>query len=136
MTKTPDDDFSEDQVLTGWALRFDGSKYAEETGWSHEDALAEAQDSRQLPQRPEERICLFFMLQRFLMKWGGEDLSRSGVEWWAFRELFLQTASLKVSDQWRAGEWYANWQTECAAHREEHIAFVRRVHAEIEYESV
>lgn len=129
----------EREILMRWALRFDGHKYREETGldpigfadqyfarWSLEGAA------------PLDCLAAFYLLQRFLYKWGGDYLADDDRHWRLFRELFLHTARMEVPERYRGGDdWngdcYRDWDLNFRGRLEEHLDVVRRVHKAIRY---
>ena len=62
-------ELDEDDILTCCALRFDGSAFAEDTGFDGGAALDRFFESGEWPGSLEERFALFFLLQRDLCKW-------------------------------------------------------------------
>ena len=121
-------EFNEREIPDAWALRFDGYKYVEETGFDHLRAFERLDAEDVYPDRPEEQLALFFLLQRFLGKWGGERSSEQGRDWRHFRELFLMTHSYEVPARYRMDGWYERWARDCRPHAGEHVALVGRIH--------
>lgn len=64
------DELREDDVLIHCALRFDGWKYKEATGFDHFQALDCYWETGEWALQPEEQLCMFFLLQRGLYKYG------------------------------------------------------------------
>jgi hypothetical protein len=126
----------ESEILSGWALRFDGWKFVGETGWSDEDRMeAERRmvESLEFPESQEMQLCLFFFRQRFLFKWGGDRLSPQGYEWRAFRELFLRTYRFDVAKKWRMDEYYGKWRKNFYPKRDEHVRLIETLHRQTQY---
>ena len=130
----------ENAILCAWALRFDGNKYREDTHFD-EGALMKrffANGTLDWAQ-PLECLAAFYLLQRWLFKWGGERLPRNHPDWRIFRELFLRTAKLDVPPAYRGDpatsppEWYEKWDRSYRRHREEHVEFVRAIHEATRY---
>jgi hypothetical protein len=124
----------ERDVLARWALRFDG--WAFRRHWGDDLCLAAISDWVHFlrpPNGPDEQACVLFMLQRWLMKWGGEMLPSHHVEWRAFRLMFLMCASAGVPVVWRHPEWYAAWRSFAKGRESELIAVVARAHANTDY---
>ena len=56
-----------------------------------------------------ERMATFFLLQRYLFKWGGEYLPMHGTAWQTFRQLFLMTCHDEVPQEYRPRGEYDAW---------------------------
>lgn len=62
----------EAEILCAWALRFDGYAYQQETNLDSGNFMERYFKGYSLDwARPRERQAMFFLLQRWLMKWGG-----------------------------------------------------------------
>ena len=90
----PDDQETDEEIndfLGGFALRFDGYRYATSRG--NQDLLLEWTtrfvNTLEMADEPNENHAAFFALQRFLGKWGGEMLTEESREHLAYRLLFL-----------------------------------------------
>ena len=122
----------EDEILTAWALRFDGYRHCEQTGWKDEDRIAVTDALTENLTIPSDRLrqfTLFFFLQRDLCKWDGETLPDTCQEWIAYRTLFLLTAFEDVPLEFQHEsyrEWKATWQPRTA----ECVSIVAHAHAE------
>jgi hypothetical protein len=128
----------EGEILTHWALRFDGYKFCEETQWAEDDRIAVMDrlvQNLEIPADPLKQLTVFFMLQRLLFKWGGETLSMRSLEWRAFRTLFLLTAGQDIDLKWCSPERYSRWDRECRPLADQHIAHIAKSHAATHYES-
>jgi hypothetical protein len=96
------DSLGERDLLTHGALRIDGYKYAEETGFDPKNTLdAYYETCSFAPQDRLHLLCCLFHLQRFLCKCGGEQLESNSREWKAYRELFLLTSNVDVPEAYR-----------------------------------
>ena len=124
----------EDDILTACALRFDGNKYVESTGFDHKAALDRFFVTGQFPQRREEQWTLFFMLQRYLMKWGGEYESKRGRHWWAFREFYLKVHEHPVPSQYRNADYDTTWRRRYHLHSAECTGLIQRIHNTTAYD--
>ena len=83
------DEATIDAVMT-IALRFDGYQYLDAQGSSDFSPLVEPMvESLAFSESDEENRAVFFALQRFLHKWGGERLSFTSREWSCYLLLFL-----------------------------------------------
>jgi ADP-ribose pyrophosphatase YjhB (NUDIX family) len=105
----------EDEVLITSALRMDGYKFVETTRFDHIAAIREAEETGRFPEDPLQRMAMFFMLQRYLYKWGGESLTKQSRIWWIFRQLYLDTCDTYVPSefQYHDGDlYYSRWERE------------------------
>lgn len=128
---------AEDEILVAWALRFDGGKYCEQSGWPDEERVRATDafiETLVPPAEPLRQLTIFFMLQRHLFKWGGETLCRRSREWRAFRTLFLLTAAYEIDHQWRAGERYASWEDTYRGLTDVCVGVIARAHSKCRYE--
>lgn len=130
----PADDQPQREALTAYALRFDGYRYSEDHGFDHRTASETFFADGALPDDTSELMCMLFMLQRFLCKWGGEYEPQHGKYWRLYRTLFLQVADEKVPRKYRQPECYARWVEEYKPNHTQHVAAVRRVHENIVYD--
>lgn len=123
----------ENELLIACALRFDGYRYAEETGLNGPDGdgrgLAALADpvvkTLELYPEPLDNLAAFFTLQRFLYKWGGERLTAFSREHLAFRLLFLDVYRQDIPERFRFEPYYSDWERDFAAGRELHAARIR-----------
>jgi hypothetical protein len=116
-----------EDAVTCCALRFDGYKLADVR--EAPDLLAQLTDqylaTLRLSEDPLENLAVFFALQRFLCKWGGDYLSKTAMEHRAYRLLFLHLYRTEIDPQWRIDEYWREWQGTHAARAEEIAAEVR-----------
>ena len=114
-------------AMNACALRFDGWAFVARRGGDR--ILATLSDhfvaTLQTSVDSNENHATFFALQRFLFKWGGEQLSESSREHAAFGFLFLHLYRLDVEPTLRAPEHWERWQVEHAARAELYAAEVR-----------
>lgn len=122
------------EILTAWALRFDGYAYEAATGFILAEGSTAWADDGRLPDDPLQRLAILFALQRWLGKWGGEYEPLHGGTWRRFRELFLVTTDVEVPFKYRMSKWYAPWEREWRPHAAEHIELVARIHAATAYD--
>lgn len=125
----------ESEILTAGALRFDGYKYAEQSGFDLDQASEEYFRSGKLPESELEQMTMCFLLQRFLMKWGGEYLSERSRTWKLFRYCFLNTCNLNVPLKYRSWShsWYRRWEREYLPKWQECITIVQLIHESTGY---
>ena len=127
MTTKPE--FTEHDILTACALRFDGYKYAEENG-AVLSYYCQRLDEIGIDGLTDlERMAAFFAHQRYLCKWGGEALAKEGPTWKSFRELFLRVVECEVPKPYRfADNYYSRWREGYLPRIQECIAKVRDTH--------
>jgi hypothetical protein len=83
---------------------------------------------------PLDKLALFFLLQRYLGKWGGERLTQRSIEWKAFRQLFLDTADVEVPEAFKPREWDTQkWEYRIKPRLWECVETVAAVHAKTRY---
>ena len=129
----PADAEREQDILTAGALRFDGYRYEEAVGFDHNAAAESFYRRGTLLDDPVERMCMLFMLQRYLCKWGGEYEPHHGRAWRLYRTLFLSVAEEPVPAAYQDAERYRHWQQQYGSDADA-IACVRRVHQAIRYD--
>ncbi len=112
---------NEEKILTACALRFDGYKYQK----ARHPELLDIQHPC-LPRRVHAQMYQFFMLQRFLCKWGGEYLEDNSPDYQIFRELFLIVCRRPVPLRYRFSPYWEEWERNYAPHLEEFEALIRR----------
>ena len=122
------------EILTAWALRFDGYAYEAATGFVLADGSTAWADHGRLPDDPLARLAILFALQRWLGKWGGEYEPLHGRTWRRFRELFLLTHAVRVPREYRFGHWYEDWKRERLPRAAEDVSLAERIHAETKYD--
>jgi ADP-ribose pyrophosphatase YjhB (NUDIX family) len=125
----------ERDILTTAALRFDGYKYHEKTGFDHGLCINNCLLTQSLPDSHTDRLCIFFMLQRFLMKWGGDMLPVTDPNWRLFRTLFLDLCNSYIPFDYRfikTGS-YIDWEMKYSARAQECKAIVQLIHQNTEY---
>jgi hypothetical protein len=84
------DDATFDAVMSV-ALQFDGYRYIEDQGHSGDFSriVTPMVDSLTFSESDDENRAVFFALQRYLHKWGGEQLPVTSKEWSCYLLLFL-----------------------------------------------
>lgn len=118
-------ELKEHDILCACALRFDGYKYAATRGVD----LCELTEAYVIRLKPHEwildNLAVFFSLQRWLHKWGGEyepETSRNNI---AFRELFLELCQADIPEEFRHEECWKRWRQEFLPRQEECVEVVR-----------
>ena len=125
---------SENEILTACALRFDGYAYVEATGFRHQAAIRRMIEIRTCWRSTERMMCMFFMLQRYLCKWGGETLPETSPEWWAYRELFLKVAHESVPATYRHEPFATEWDERYAPNLRDAIELIQASHERTQYD--
>lgn len=125
----------ENDILICCALRFDCYRYMEVASFNSEQAILTALEGGQLPTDELQKLAMFFWLQRFLFKWGGEREPRNGQYWRLFRELFLGVARSRVPAEFRPeqDDCRLRWRYHYRPQLEDVLAFMRRIHQETSY---
>jgi hypothetical protein len=99
------------EVESCCALRFAGYEYESE---SPDDRSLELNrpviDQLLFHEKVEDNMLVFFRLQRFLCKWGGERLTEYSDERIAFDHLFLRLYREPVPEEYRHPEYCEEWQ--------------------------
>lgn len=124
----------EDAILSAAALRFDGYAYADTTGFDWQGWTPERYAAQGDQLKPLEVLALFFSMQRFLCKWGGEMLPRTHGRWWMYRELFFRVVEIPVPSAYREHSWWVDWKLEYAPRLDECIEVVARAHRTTAYD--
>lgn len=127
--------FHEHNILTVAALRFDGYRYRDETQFDYKSAIQKFFTHDVLPDTPCDQMCLFFLLQRMLMKWGGEREPLNGKYWKLFRELFLKVAPIHIPSQYQDNVhgYIEEWQRDYLPHLKEIYALIYSIHKTTHY---
>ena len=128
----------EDDILICCALRFDGYRYLEISGFAAEPVLEQSIATGTFPDNELQRLTLFFLLQRLLFKWGGEREPRDGRHWRLFRELFLAVARCRVPVEFRPQDdtQRLRWRHQFRPRLDETVAFIARIHRATGYRDV
>ncbi len=125
----------EGRILTCAALRFDGYQYMDRTGLDGAALLETYLQTGNLPASPLDQMCVFFLLQRRLMKWQA-GTSKNTRAWQAFRELFLLTSGFCIPPEYRHPEYCDRWRSEFTPKINECVALVQVIHAAADYPNV
>jgi hypothetical protein len=114
------------------AMRFDGYKYEHERlgkvgAGSGLSRLSHAVVSTgELHSDDADNFGAFFILQRFLCKWGGEQLGVDSPEWQAFAKLFLHLMDKECPREFVWAPWAEDYEQH--RHRNGEIAGILREH--------
>ena len=127
-------DEKENDILIHWALRFDGYKYREDTGMDENQIFDGFFCTGEWPDSQLDQLSSFFLLQRFLMKWGGEYEPPNGKYWCAFRNLFLITSQYTIPERYQNGEYYLIWKREYLPKQKDQVAYIASIHESTSYD--
>jgi hypothetical protein len=124
----------EEHAIGACALRFDGYAYWETRyrDFGHKDASNPGEVSGMLAEgrcffeNDLDNLLVFFLLQRYLGKWGGERLPENSNEFITFLLLFLHCYRLEIPERFRFEPYYTEWQRQSPADYESLAARVRR----------
>ena len=128
------DSHEANDVLTACALRFDGWRYQQDTGFDQKAAFDQFFRTGQWKLSAEEKLATFFMLQRGLNKWDLVYEPKHGRWWRAYRTLFFEAVHLDVPAAYRNGDWYDRWDRDYAGRLDQCIEAVRKVHDATAYD--
>ncbi|HEX8281901.1 MAG TPA: hypothetical protein VF588_00880 [Pyrinomonadaceae bacterium] len=123
----------EEEILTACALRFDGYKYCEGTGFDYNSALNTYFEGGGWNIAPLEQLATFFMLQRGLFKWNLCYEPQDGRYWKAIRELFLLTYTYEISKEYRQIISYQEWSRRFVPHLSIYVKCVQSIHNSTQY---
>jgi len=123
-----------DEVLTLCALRFDGYRYLEDTGFDAEAAIDAYMETEMWDRCDEEKLCVFFILQRCLCKWSLVYEPPNGRYWRVFRQMFFEVVELEVPEKYAEPNWMADWVEHYEWRRAKAISSVRRSHSAYKYD--
>ena len=123
----------EDETLVACALRFDGYRYLDDHPFDHSQALDDFYRTGEWRLSQLEQLAVFFMLQRFLYKWGGEMLARTSAVWRAFRSLFLLVYKYEIPERFRHHDYFDAWVQDYVPTLVERAALIRRIHEDSNY---
>ena len=123
-----------DAIVTSCALRFDGHKYVEETGFDVEAGIDAYMETETWDRPDEEKLAIFYILQRCLCKWSLVYEPQHGRYWRLFREMFFDVVELEIPQAYNNNEWLSQWNERYASQRDKAIDCVRRHHQRTKYD--
>lgn len=117
-----------DYAISVCALRFLGNDFVDrkcpESGFP---ALIEPVVSNLLFHDDDlDNLAVFFGLQRYLGKWGGEGCTPWSREHTAYRLLFLHCYRMEIPSSWALEEYNRRWKSDFEPRREQIAAAVRK----------
>ncbi len=125
--------FQKERELLGYyALRFDGYKYEQEQGIDMNRLFKVLYAGEPVNSRGK-LMTAFFMIQRWVGKWGGEYSRLNGPEWKLYRELFLRTALQEVPEGYQLEGCHERWSQNHGHTRWKDRDFVRTLHESLFY---
>ena len=122
------------EILNDTALRFDGYKYLEETGFDTNVAIEQLHEDLPTDWDDLQKLAVFFVLQRSLCKWSLVYEPDNGKYWRLFRDMFFDIVEIDFPAQYKFDEWYRQWDERYAAQWPEAIECVRKIHNSIQYD--
>lgn len=125
-------EFSESNVIGACALRMDGYKFIEETGFDVDEALDYFFRTGSWNISQIEQMAIFFIIQRAFRQ-PLEYEPENGRYWRAFRELFLKICGEDIPEKYRHAI-YEEWQEKYAPHLAKYVKRVERIHKTIRYD--
>lgn len=125
--------FDESEIISACALRFDGYKYLEETGFDVDEALAYFFLTGGWNIRPIEQLAVFFILQRAFRQ-NLEYEPENGRYWRAFRQLFLEVCEFNVSEHYRHPTCYRRWEEKFEPYLSESVKLIGKIHKNMLYD--
>ena len=125
-----------DDIMTSCALRFDGEKYIEETGFDVKAGIDAYMETETWDRPDEEKLAIFYILQRCLCKWSLVYEPQHGRYWRLFREMFFDVVELGIPQDYTnpESELSFRWNERYASQRDKAIACVRRKHQRTKYD--
>ncbi|MCU0570074.1 MAG: hypothetical protein MUF49_26310 [Oculatellaceae cyanobacterium Prado106] len=126
----------ENDILIHSALRFQGYRYQQEVRLDSKPIIEAYKRGERYPEATGlDLLATFFLLQRFLYKWGGETLPKTSPHWRAFRQLFLETCSVEVPERYRAGAYEARWLYDIFPRIDSYRAIIEQIHTQTNYQN-
>jgi hypothetical protein len=124
----------EDDILIYSAMRIDGYRYRDEVKFAPEPIVeAYKRGERYQDATDLDLLATFFLLQRFLYKWGGDSLPRTSLVWRAFRQLFLDTCDVEVPERYRTAEWESRWLYNILPRIDAYRSMIEKTHVQTNY---
>jgi hypothetical protein len=121
-------------ILVHCALRFDAYQYLEDTGFNVEAAIDAYKQTETWDCSDEEKLAMFFTLQRSLDKWALVYEPYHGRWWRIFRQMFFDVVEIPLPGKYRYEQWADRWDTDFLPRKQEMIEVVRKKHESIEYD--
>jgi hypothetical protein len=130
-----DDELRGESFIDTCALRFDGYLYQQNCGSrmgpdkvDFPELVDRVEKTLELYEDQLDNFAVFFALQRWLGKWGGETSSNDDPARVAYRFLFLHLYREEIPErfQWREQTWYTEWERQYKPYQEELAGWVRR----------
>ena len=124
---------AEENMLFACALRFDGYRYQSEAGQDLSAMLTALLEKDEMPEGDEQRLAVFFYLQRGLGKWGLERATADSRYWGAFRRLYLSIHDRPIPETYGEPYFMKAWAENYGDRAEAWAAVVGRIHAATVY---
>ncbi len=127
-------DKNENEILICCALRFDGWAYCSATGFDQRKAIDDFFETGRWELTDQEKLAVFFLLQRGLYKWDLVYEPKHGRFWRAFRTLFFEVCELDAGEPYRGMTYIEEWERDYKPILPQCIEVVRRVHESTQYD--
>jgi hypothetical protein len=99
-------------------------------------ALTQGLENPRSPLTLLERMAVFFVLQRSLYKWGGDQFPRNDAHWRYFRELFLAVAEADIPPEFTPEDnSWLQWNYRHKPELARQLAFIQALHEAQQYKS-
>lgn len=134
MRDKKDSQLDEKELLSTCALRFDGWKYKEKSGFDQVAALNSFFATGNWNLTPLEQMTVFFLLQRGLSKWDLVYEAENGKFWRAYRSLFLLVASYEVPQEYCLEGYIEQWKQKYQPRIDECLRYIEQIHKSIKYD--
>ena len=121
-------------ILNYCALRFDGYRFLEDTEFDAKTALDNYKKTEICDYNDEEKLAIFFILQRSLCKWSLVYEPYHGHWWRLFRQLFFDVVEIPLPEKYRHEQWTDRWETDFLPRKQEIVEIVRKEHESINYD--
>ncbi len=114
------------EIQNTCALRFDGYGYVEATQQEFPELNKQIKEALRMYEDPLKNFAVFFALQRFLCKWGGEQLTKQSSEHVAFDMLYLHLYQLETPQEYVHPGYEKEWCNISAKDREDAAEYIRK----------
>lgn len=115
-----------DEIQLTCALRYDGYLYQDKTGIEFPELNKPIIETRRMHEDPLKNFAAFFALQRFLGKWGGEQLTEESPEHIAYDLLYLHLYKIETPVEYAHSEYAERWNKITPSQRENVAQHIRK----------
>jgi hypothetical protein len=114
-----------DEILTVCALRFNGYSYEDKTGLKLPDLYQPIKETLRMHEDQLKNFAVFFALQRFLGKWGGEQLTKASPDHMAYDLLYLHLYRIEAPVEYAHPDYVWKWDAIKPNKREDVAQYIR-----------